>query len=155
MAREAQETQRRERAAAVEKARLEREQREKALDALANEFSVEGAPVTKVGDQLVLTEESPLAEIDPEQFKRSSLQSLFAREARRRWSPVENWVVIASITAGVLLLVPFFLVGLLLLGAGFCCRHWFNQRYKSELIRDFPKLFQSLTEEPSRELSHS
>lgn len=141
LARQAEDAARSEREAAAEKSRQQREHREASLDSLASELSAEGTPVERVGDELKIAEEPPFAALDPAEFKRTSLQALLGKEARRRWTPMQNWVVIASITAGLLLLVPAFPLGVLLVIIGFACRHSFNQRHRTELARDFPNLF--------------
>ncbi|MFL6728192.1 MAG: hypothetical protein ACJ8FS_17005 [Sphingomicrobium sp.] len=148
LARQAQESVRLDREAAAGRDRQERERRKAALDALATELSAAGTPVQAAGEELRIAEAPPFAALDPVEFKRTSLQAMLGKEARRRWTPGQNWLVIGSVTAGLLLLVPVFELGLLLLAIGFACRHSFNQRYRKQLVRDFPDLLGEFAKAP-------
>lgn len=127
--------------AAAEESRREQEQRAVALDALAQELSKTGTSVNGNDKVLAIAEESPLAALDPDDFKRDSLRNMLYREARLRWTPQQNWAVIGTMTAGILLLIPAFPLGALLIGLGLVFRQSFNSRHKMALIKDFPNLF--------------
>jgi hypothetical protein len=87
-------------AEAAEKLRRETEERKEALSDLAAELSENGTQVTSNGANLSIAAESPLAPLDAADFRRSALQSLLNKEARQRFSPWENWAMIAPLAAG-------------------------------------------------------
>ena len=151
LARQAEEAQRHERQAAEEAARRERRQRTEALDGLAAELSTAGTQVVREREQLAIAEE-PLAALDGEDFKRSALEGLLSREARQRWTSGQNWAVIASITAGVLTVIPMFPVGILLLIIGFGYADSLKRRYRTVLIGEFPQLFAGLGARPEKDI---
>ena len=111
---------------------------------LAGALAQEGLPVTSDADSLILDELPPLAALDPADFSRRARERLLKKEARRRWTPGENWIVIASITAGLLLVIPTFAVGGVLVVAGWAIGQSFNRQHRTQLARDFPDLFADL-----------
>ena len=74
------------------------------------------------------------------QVKRSALESLLKREARKAWTPRENWLVVGTIAAGVALLhIPF--LGIPLLIFGLWRRSVTNKRHRAVLLGRYPHLF--------------
>lgn len=118
----------------------ERAQRQEALDAIAGEMSLNGVELRRVGDDLEIAHPDPVP-FDVKDLKRSSVDRLLKREARKMWSPAENWQVIAPIVAGVFALFLIWWAGLLLLLIGFARSNSVNSRYRTRLREQYPDLF--------------
>lgn len=93
-----------ERARAIEAAA--QAQRVEALDVIASDLSQHGADVVRVGDELALAE-PPIAALDVEAFRRAKVKRLLKREARKMWTPGQNWQVIGLIVSGVFLITLY------------------------------------------------
>ena len=130
-------------ARAQAKARQDADQmrRAKAMDEIAADLSRSGTSVQRNGDELEIANALPL--LDIEGLRRSKVKSLLQREARKRWSPGQNWQVIALIVAGFFL-VTFYGLGLLLIAAGMLRRSALNKRYQAEVRSQYPGLFPHL-----------
>lgn len=126
---------------AAENRRREKQQRDEALHDLTAELARNGAPVTSDGAELSIAQESPLAPLDRADFKRKALQQLLNKEARRRFTPGENWYMIAPVAAGVVLLPTVTLLAFVLIGIGCAVRYATLNRYRRVLRSEFPKLF--------------
>lgn len=123
------------------KARREEElatQRKQVVAGIANELSTAYAPVTAEGEELRM--ELPLPPLDVEGLRRSQIERLLKREARKRWSPGENWLVIGSIVGGITLM-HIGLLGLAPLLFGLWFRSVVNKRYRNRLLKDYPHIF--------------
>jgi hypothetical protein len=128
-------------AEAAEKLRRETEERKEALSDLAAELSENGTQVTSNGANLSIAAESPLAPLDAADFRRSALQSLLNKEARQRFSPWENWGMIAPLAAGIALLLAIPVFGLLLIAIGVGLRFHYMEQHRKKLRSEFPELF--------------
>lgn len=123
------------------------------LDSLATEVSGDRVCVERQDDGLSIAEPSPLQFLSPDDVKRDELLKLFKREARQRWSPRENWLAIGFLTAGPLLLLLVFPLGVLLLLVGLSCRWQANNRHQNALKTEFPELFSSFGRQPESDSS--
>lgn len=131
---------------AAEQLRLQQEaeqaQREAALDAIALEISVsnDDVEVVRQGNRLAIVQ-PPVEPIDLAGLRRAEIKKLLKREARKMWTPDQNWVVIAP-TVAALCLLPFawYFSGVLAIVAGIA-RYNFEKRYEAELRLRHPSLF--------------
>lgn len=121
--------------------RIEGEQREEAITNIATDLAASGLPVTRSGNDYLL--ELQPKPIDVTGLRRSKLIQLRNREARRMWTPEENWIVISAIAAGVPLLA-FFGIGVLLIAAGLDRRTKLNNKYRTEILSIYPQLKEAL-----------
>jgi hypothetical protein len=155
LASEAQELARLEKEAAERKRQDEQDRKIAMLDSLASELSGTGTPVVRHGERLEIAEPSPLEHLDPEDFNEEQLKNMLDREARRRWTPAENWLFIAPLTAGLLLLLPVFALGLILLVASVA--YWLrtSDRYRTRLRLEFPQLFAAVGSTEARRPKHA
>ncbi|MBT2244715.1 hypothetical protein JQK15_14310 [Sphingobium sp. BHU LFT2] len=118
-------------------ARVEAEktrQQQEALAAIADDSGL----VLK-GSELELSEQ-PLPRIDVEGLKQSKVAALLNREARRRWTPWENWQVVGSIVGGICLIhlggfgfIPFLF--------GLWRRSAINRKHRAAVRADYPAIF--------------
>lgn len=125
----------------VEKAKREEalaEQRKQAVAGVAKELSTAYAPVIAEGEELRMA--LPLPPLDVEGLRKSQIERLLKREARKRWSPSENWLVIGSIVGGITFLHIGFL-GFIPLLFGLWFRSIVNKRYRNRLLKDYPHIF--------------
>jgi hypothetical protein len=114
-------------------------QREEALEAIVADLSQDGVKVRRQGDHLDLAA-APLPILDIEGIRRTQVESLLKREARKLWTPAQNWQVIAPIVAGFFLLSLNGL-GLLFILGGLVRRSALNKRYRAEVRQQHPVLF--------------
>lgn len=114
-------------------------QRVQALDEIAAEVSRDGLDVQRQGGELKATAKVPIP-LDVDGLKRSAVDKLLGREARKMWTPAENWQVITLIVAGVFLITAYGL-GLGLILVGLINRNALNKRYKAELRQRYPAVF--------------
>jgi len=127
----------RKRAEAIKAATREAEQRE--LERIASELKSDAVPIAVEDGRLALAVEP--TPIDANVFREGQLAKLLEREARKRWSPAENWWVIAPGAAGLALLIPLFPLGFALLVFGGLARWNFMSRYKAQLRDQYPSVF--------------
>jgi len=114
-------------------------QEEQVLDTIAASLSDNSVRVRKEGDDLTL-DPVDLPTIDVAGLKRAKIEKLLKREARRRWTPADNWLVIGCIVGGLCLLhLGGF--GLLPLGIGLWRQWQLNKRYRSAVEADYPRIF--------------
>lgn len=125
-----------------EEAEIFRKQQEAVvLDSLASGLSNEQIRLRREGGELAMDQlVAPV--IDAEGLKRSKLTRLLKREARKRWTPAENWWIISLIVSGVCTLPLGF--GLLFVGTGLLLRWKLNQRYREMVRSQYPEIFDSL-----------
>lgn len=120
----------------------ERAQRENALEAIAADLSNDDIKVVRQGEDLTILQ-SPTPALDLERLRRSKIERLLKHEARKMWSPAENWQVIGLIVGGVALLPWVFPLGLLVFGVG-GWRSWaLNKRYRATVRRRYHAVFSS------------
>lgn len=140
---ELEETARRAQAASAEEVRsrqiVEQARREEALTAIAADLSTGEVKVARQGDELVIAAPFVPA-IDIDGLRRDKVARLLKREARKLWSPGENWQVIGLIVGG-LFLITFYGVGLLVILGGMLRGSTLNKRYRAEVQRRYPGLF--------------
>ena len=127
------------RAAKTQKNIAESEQRAAALETLAQNLSTENVSIQSDGESLSLVDYEILP-LNLDLLKRTEVEALLNREARRRWSPWENWQVIGSIVAGIIMLIPIFPVAAALLGFGFYRRMALNKKYQTNVWQRYPHL---------------
>ena len=118
----------------------ERAQREEALDQIAEQVSLRGVEVTRRGEEIEIAR-PVLAPLDVDGLRRTKLESLLRREARRMWSPGDNWLVISLIVGGLLLALPTSGFGLLLVGIAAFRRGHLNKKYVAVVAARYPEVF--------------
>lgn len=96
-------------------------------------------------DGVVSLVHDPDAALFGPEIKNNVRRHLFKQEARKRWTPLDQWVVISLISGGICLLHLAGL-GILFIGAGLICRHVFNKRCRRELREIYPNIFGSARE---------
>lgn len=114
-------------------------QKEAAVENISAELSVNGVAVTRNGEELVITERA-LPLIDVEGLKQDKIDNLLKSEARKMWTPGQNWLVIGMIVGGACLL-PAGGVGLLGLGVGLWARFAINKNHRATLRDTYPDIF--------------
>lgn len=116
----------------------QQKQTEAALDQIADDISVQGVVVKRDGEELAFVPE-PLPPIDVVGIKRSKIATLLKREARRRWTPSENWQVIGLLVGGTCLihLAGF---GLVLIVIGFGRQAAINKKHRTAVRAAYPEL---------------
>lgn len=127
---------------AQEQSAIDEQQRHQAMDKIAEDLSSKGVVLTHVDGELRMAPPAPTP-LDVVALKRSKLKGLLNREARRLWSPGDNWLVISLIVFGV---CTIFLsgIGLLLIAIGFWRRHVLNKRYRAQFSALHPGVFSDL-----------
>jgi hypothetical protein len=127
-------------AAAREKAE-EQAQRVEILDDVAADMSTDTISVQRAGDRLTMKDATPRLVVDRSGLKASELDKLLNQEARKAWTPGENWWVIGCVVAGTLIVIPVPVVGCLLLFAGGAKWYHANKNHKEEMKRKYPEIF--------------
>lgn len=124
----------------AERARIEAERarREAALDNIAKGISQDGIKVQRRGEEIELMPE--LEPLDAEGLRKDKLRNLLNREARKLWSPSENWMVITLIVAGICL-IGFSIFSLVLSVAGLAHRQNLNKKYRAVVAAKYPGVF--------------
>lgn len=115
------------------------QKKEAAVDTIATELSANGVTVARDGDELSITDR-PLAPLDVDGLKQTKIDSLLRREARKMWTPGQNWLVIGAIVGGVCLL-PVGGLGFLGLGVGLWARFAINKTHRITLRETYPEIF--------------
>lgn len=116
-----------------------KKQRDDALDKLAVELSDDQVEIQRKDGELFLTERN-LPPLDVDGLKKSKIEDILNREARKLWTPGENWQVIGCIVSG-LCFIYLPIVTILLLIVGWARRSSLNQRYRA-IVRDrYPQIF--------------
>jgi len=139
LANNAREAERKAAAQAQAQSAAEQLQREAALDSIAADLSRDEVILVRQGDELAIIG-SPLPALDVVGLRRSKIESLLTREARKLWTPGQNWQVISLIVAGAFL-TTFYGLGLFLILGGVLRRGALNKRYRAEVRRRYPTLF--------------
>ncbi len=127
---------------AQEQRAVDEQQRHQAMDKIAKDLSTNGMAVTHVDGELHIDPPTPTP-LDVAALKRSKLRGLLNREARKLWSPGDNWLVISLIVFGVCTILLNGL-GLLLIAIGFWRRHALNKRYRAQFSARYPGVFSGL-----------
>lgn len=122
---------------AAEVAQREAERREQAKEALDGIASDMGLAVE--GDELALAKQT-VPPLDTEGLKQSKIDALLNREARKRWTPGENWQVIGSIVGGICL-IHLGGLGFVPLLFGLWRRSAINRKYRTAVRTDYPAIF--------------
>jgi hypothetical protein len=116
-----------------------KKQKAKAVEELAADLSTDQVKVKVDGDELDM-EPVSLSAGDVEGLKDSKIAALLKREARKRWTPGQNWQVISLIAGGVCLLhLGGF--GLIPLAIGLWRRSVVNKRHREALLEQYPEVF--------------
>lgn len=103
------------------------------LERLARETTEHGFPVI-VKDDNIAASAPRIPIMDYDQIKAEKLSKFLKREARKLWTPGQNWKFFLLLGAGLYLL-PFYGLGLLfLLGAWLNHRHF--QKQHKEFLRE-------------------
>lgn len=132
------ELERQAREAAEARRATEKAQREEVLDTLAEELSGPDLTVKRQGEELEILEAPPPA-INIQGLKESKVRSLINREARKLWTPAENWQVIGPIVAGVFL-ITFYGLGLALILFGVMRGSLLNTEYRASVRQRYRAL---------------
>ena len=122
---------------AAEAAQREAERRQQerdALDSIANDMGL-----AVEDDELTLAKQ-PIPPLDTEGLKQSKIDTLLNREARKRWTPGENWQVIGSIVGGICL-IHLGGLGFVPLLFGLWRRSAINRKYRTAVRADYPAIF--------------
>lgn len=119
----------------------QQQQMNAALDDIASGLSAGGVTLKRDGDELAIVE-APLPPLDVEGLKQSKVEALLKREARKRWTPGENWLVVGCIVGGVCLihLGGFGFVPLLI---GLWRRSAINKKHRAAVRESYPGIFAS------------
>ena len=117
---------------------LEEERRHGALDQIASDLSNGDVEVRRSGDELEIV--PTLAPIDIDGVRHSQLKKLLKQEARKRWSPAENWQVIGGIVLGICLLFVGG-IGIVPLVLALSRRSTLQHRYMQQVMQEYPDIF--------------
>ena len=130
-------------AAKIEQQAEQQLQERAALGNIATDLSVDGVTVQLEGDELAIID-APLPSLDVEGLKQSKIKNLLAREARKRWTPRENWAVITCIVSGIwlMLLGPGFVLGFLPLLFGIWQGSEINKKHRTAVKEAYPSIFE-------------
>ena len=135
-----------ERAAEQTRAKVEEAlQRESVAAALVHDINagVE-AEARRNGETVDLVHVPDPAVLSPD-LKPKALKCLFHREARKLWTPLDQWMII-SLVAGGICLIHLAGFGLLLILAGLIRRRAVDKRCRRQLREDYPDLFGAIPE---------
>lgn len=140
---ELEENARKAKVASAEEARsrqiAEQAKREEALNVIAADLSNSEVEVVRQGDDLVIADPIiPIIDIDG--LRKNKVARLLNSEARKLWSPSENWQAIGLIVAGIFL-TTFYGVGLLLILGGMLRSAVLNKHYRAVVRQRYPGLF--------------
>lgn len=116
----------------------ERTRMEQTLDGIAQDLSQGSVKVRRDGMDLDI--ERPAPAVDAVGLTLEKLDRLLKKEARRLWSPFDNWLVISLIVAGLFGLALNGL-GIILIVLGAWRGHVLNGRYRAEITKRYPSLF--------------
>ena len=114
-------------------------QEQAALDSIANDLLAGGIAIERDGEELALVD-APLPLIDIEGLKRSKVEALLKREARKHWTPGENWLVVGCIVGGICL-IHLGGLGFVPLLFGLWQRSAINKKYRNAILSANPGLF--------------
>lgn len=123
---------------AQEAERAKRVQREQAVEAIAADLSSAELAVVRDGEELAIVPPT-LVPLDVEGLKRSKIEALINREARKRWTTEENWLVIGSIVGG-LCLIHLGGFGFIPLLFGLWRRSVINKERRAAVRAEYPSL---------------
>ena len=111
-----------------------------ALDEIAKDLNAGGVGVERTTEGMeILREDSPL---DIDNLRKEEIEKLLKKEARQRWTPVENWIVIGFITAGVVMLPDITILGMFFILAGVLLRYLYISQHVDRLKALYPTLCQ-------------
>ncbi|MCC2602410.1 hypothetical protein LKO31_08070 [Sphingopyxis sp. FBM22] len=115
------------------------QQKEAAVDTIAAELSINGVAVVGNGDELSIVDQ-PLPPLDVEGLKHAKIDSLLKREARKLWSPGENWLVIGCIVGGICL-IHLGGLGFIPLLFGLWRGSAINKKHRATVREAYPDIF--------------
>lgn len=124
----------------------EREQADAALDGIAADLSTGGTNIRRDGDGLTIDDSTRL-EADASGLNNAQINALFKREVRKRWTTLENWIVIGLIVYGAgRLYLPFYgfnfdLAGIGIVIVGFTVGRFVREKHKKAVIEEYPTVF--------------
>jgi hypothetical protein len=116
-----------------------RKQEKTASEAIAADLSTSSTTVKFDGDSLYIANET-MPYIDVAGLKKQQIDSLLNKEARKRWTVSENWVVIGCIVSGACL-VLFSISSIVIVFVGFWKASSFNTKHRASVIEDYPHIF--------------
>lgn len=119
----------------------EQAQRDAALDSIAADLSGDALKIVRQGHELVVFDK-PIAPLNVEGLRKEQIAKLLNREARKMWTPGQNWQVIAPMVLGLCLLPVIWLFSAPLFIFSGVRRDLLNKRYKSVLVQRYPEIFQ-------------
>lgn len=117
--------------------------RDAALDSIAEELSGGPMKVARQGHELVVVDE-PIEPLDVDGLRINQIKKLLNREARKMWTPAQNWQVIAPMVAGLCLLPIIWIFSAPLFIFSGIRRDLLNKRYKNALMQRYPELFTNI-----------
>lgn len=117
----------------------QQQQERDAIDSIASDLSANGVIVERDEDELSVAGQ-PLPALDVASFKQAKIDRLLNREARKRWTAGENWLVIGCIVGGICLihLGGFGFIPLLI---GLWRRSAINKKHRAAVRDAYPSIF--------------
>ena len=112
-----------------------------ALDEIAKDLNAGGVGVERTKEGMEISREVPPLDID--NLRKGEIEKLLKKEARQRWTPVENWIVIGFITAGVVMLPDITILGMFFILAGVLLRYLYISQHVDRLKALYPSLSQT------------
>lgn len=140
---EAAKVQREVNAAAEEKDRLRQAAATEGIfDGLFGDANAAGVKIKREGDDVVLQEERKPAKIDRAGMRQGKVNRMINRAARERWTPEESLLIfgIGGMAVATLFVVP--ILGAAMFGFSVWRLTVTNKKYRAELRRDYPALFE-------------
>jgi hypothetical protein len=126
-------------AAVQQRENAAREEEKVAFETLAAEISTSTTTVKHDGSALSIVSK-PLVSSDFVDLKTTQISVLLKKESRKRWTPFENWVVIGSISGGLVLLSYSYYFSVVIV-FGFLMGKLFTSEHRSDVIDDNPDIF--------------
>ncbi len=112
------------------------------FDGLFSDANAAGVKIEREGDDVVLREERKPAKIDRAGMRRSKVNRMIDRAARERWTPEESLLIfgIGGMAVATVFVVP--ILGVAMFGFSLWRLVVTNAKYRAELRRDYPALFE-------------
>ena len=126
-------------AAAQQREIAAREEEKVAFETLAAEISTSTTTVKHDGSALSIVSK-PLISSDFVDLKNKQISAFLRRESRKRWTPFENWVVIGSMSGGLVLLSYSYYFCVVIF-FGFLMGKLFTSEHRTDVIDDNPDVF--------------
>jgi len=118
----------------------EESRRAVALEEVAKDLNAGGVSVERTKEGMEISREAP--PLDIESMRKEEIEKILKKEARQRWTPAENWIVIGFITAGVVILPDLTVVGIFLIIAGVLLRYLYISQHVDRIKALYPSLSQ-------------